>query len=106
MTTQTITEMTTEQIQIELNRRKAIELAEAQKRAQERHRLAEEAAEVGKREALVRVEEIKREMDKLVVEMDLLARKHFLYVEWEIAEGAIEFSRYGMTGTGWDSSSC
>lgn len=106
MTTQTIAEMTTAQIQVELNRRLTEERAATLKIQQEKELALKEAAEVGKKEALIRVAEIKKEMDALVAEMDQLARKHLLYVEWDIAEGAIEFSRWGMSGTGWDSSSC
>lgn len=106
MTTQTIAEMTTAQLQAELNLRFAKEAEARQKIQYERERAIKEAAEVGKKEALIRVEEIKQEMDKLAAEMEQLASKHLLYIDWDIADGSITFSRWGVEGTGWDSSNC
>ncbi len=101
-----LTTLTTQQLQSELNRRADEARQQALKEQKEKNRIARELAEVGKKEALAEVAELKDTIAKSAARIEELAKKHMLYVEMPWGQGTLEISQWGLDASGWDSSSC
>ncbi len=101
-----LTTLTTAELQAEVQRRAKEEQVKRYKDALEEERIKRELAEVGKREALVEVEELKVQIGQAFNRIEELAKKHLLYVDIRFGDGEINISQWGRDVAGWDSSSC
>jgi tRNA G46 methylase TrmB len=101
-----LTTLTTAELQAEVQRRVKEEQVQRYKEQLEKERIKRELAEVGKKEALVEIEELKVQIHKAFDRIEELAKKHMIYVDIRFGHGELNISEWGRDVEGWDSSSC
>lgn len=101
-----VVDIDTDTLRQELAKRDKERMSAIQAESAARRALEEANAAIGREDALKECEQLIKEVEAGVQRIEELSRKHFLNLTVDFGSYGLNFSRWGIDGDGWESSSC